>query len=94
MSVSAFHHIIQVFNVITDYDCINGIFRCYFFREYVGVFFLFQGDSGGPMTCYSENTPYLAGATSWGISTCSGDFPSVYARLTSFRSWISSYVSI
>ncbi|XP_052059242.1 chymotrypsin-like serine proteinase [Mytilus californianus] len=53
-----------------------------------------SGDSGGPMTCYSGNTPYLAGATSWGISTCSGDFPSVYARLTSFRSWISSYVSI
>ncbi|XP_052074219.1 chymotrypsin B-like [Mytilus californianus] len=52
------------------------------------------GDSGGPMTCYSGNTPYLAGATSWGISTCSGSFPSVYARLTSFRSWISTYVSI
>ncbi|XP_076107524.1 chymotrypsin-like serine proteinase [Mytilus galloprovincialis] len=53
-----------------------------------------SGDSGGPMTCYSGNTPYLAGATSWGISTCSGSFPSVYARLTSFRSWISTYVSI
>ncbi|XP_063447965.1 uncharacterized protein LOC134727514 [Mytilus trossulus] len=44
-----------------------------------------RGDSGGPMTCFSGNTPYLAGSKSWGISTCSGSFPSVYARLTSFR---------
>merc|ERR1711893_285547 len=45
-----------------------------------------NGDSGGPLKCGSE----LAGITSWGISSggaCRQDFPSVYTRISSFRSW-------
>ncbi|KAK3106139.1 hypothetical protein FSP39_013544 [Pinctada imbricata] len=44
-----------------------------------------MGDSGGPLVCRNN---ILVGATSWGSSTCSGDLPSVYTRISSFRSWI------
>jgi len=43
-----------------------------------------NGDSGGPLVCSSQ----LAGATSWGQSSCSPSYPSVYTRITYFRSWI------
>ncbi|XP_046580112.1 LOW QUALITY PROTEIN: chymotrypsin-like serine proteinase [Haliotis rubra] len=43
-----------------------------------------SGDSGGPMVV--GNT--LTGITSWGISSCSGSYPSVYTRVSSFNSWI------
>merc|ERR1712055_908325 len=48
-----------------------------------------NGDSGGPLRCGST----LAGITSWGISsfgTCRQDFPSVYTRVSYFRSWLQS----
>ncbi|XP_041355503.1 fibrinolytic enzyme, isozyme C-like [Gigantopelta aegis] len=47
-----------------------------------------SGDSGGPMQCRGE----VAGVTSWGISnsgTCLTTYPSVYARVSHFNSWIS-----
>jgi len=43
-----------------------------------------SGDSGGPVRC--GNT--LTGVTSWGVSTCSGEFPSVYTRLSVYASWM------
>ncbi|KAL4235593.1 hypothetical protein ACF0H5_003989 [Mactra antiquata] len=47
-----------------------------------------NGDSGGPLVCDGV----LAGATSWGRSGCHiggvVTHPSVYARITSFNSWI------
>merc|ERR1711976_835562 len=48
-----------------------------------------NGDSGGPLKCGSS----LAGITSWGISSsgiCRQDYPSVYTRVSHFRSWIVS----
>ncbi|XP_050418366.1 chymotrypsin-like serine proteinase [Patella vulgata] len=45
-----------------------------------------NGDSGGPMICNGM----LAGVTSWGISGCSGNYPSVYTRVSQFVSWINS----
>ncbi|XP_041355504.1 fibrinolytic enzyme, isozyme C-like [Gigantopelta aegis] len=48
-----------------------------------------NGDSGGPMQCRGK----VAGVTSWGISssgTCLTTYPSVYARVSHFNSWISS----
>ncbi|XP_067676542.1 chymotrypsin-like serine proteinase [Haliotis asinina] len=45
-----------------------------------------SGDSGGPMVV--SNT--LTGITSWGISSCSGTYPSVYTRVSNFYSWIQS----
>jgi len=47
-----------------------------------------NGDSGGPLVCNGQ----LAGVTSWGRSGCHTngqvDYPSVYARLTNFHSWL------
>ncbi|XP_071115166.1 chymotrypsin-like serine proteinase [Haliotis cracherodii] len=43
-----------------------------------------SGDSGGPLVC--GNT--LTGITSWGISSCSGSYPSVYTRVSNFYSWV------
>jgi len=43
-----------------------------------------SGDSGGPMICDG----YLAGVTSWGVSTCDGTFPSVYVRVSEYLLWI------
>ncbi|KAK6990617.1 fibrinolytic enzyme isozyme C [Biomphalaria glabrata] len=48
-----------------------------------------NGDSGGPMMC-GTNFQYLAGVTSWGVSTCSGDMPSVYTRTSAYNTWIAS----
>nr|KAG5695068.1 hypothetical protein BaRGS_032561 [Batillaria attramentaria] len=45
-----------------------------------------NGDSGGPATC--GNT--LVGITSWGISNCSGSYPSVYTRVSQFQSFLNS----
>jgi secreted trypsin-like serine protease len=52
------------------------------------------------MTCYIGSTRgdlYLAGATSWGISNsetgCLTTYPSVYPRVSSFDSFIKSFVT-
>jgi secreted trypsin-like serine protease len=46
-----------------------------------------SGDSGGPLVCGST----LVGATSWGQAQCNPSFPSVYTRISYFRSWIDSH---
>ena len=43
-----------------------------------------NGDSGGPLVCGN----LLVGATSWGVSSCSPNYPSVYTRLSYFYTWI------
>ncbi|XP_059146877.1 chymotrypsin-like serine proteinase [Physella acuta] len=48
-----------------------------------------NGDSGGPMLC-GPQLEYLAGITSWGVSTCSGDMPSVYTRVSEYVDWYQS----
>ncbi|OWF43505.1 fibrinolytic enzyme, isozyme C-like [Mizuhopecten yessoensis] len=48
-----------------------------------------SGDSGGPLVCRVDGKYALAGATSWGITTCEG-FPSVYVRVSKYLSWINS----
>ncbi|XP_064611633.1 LOW QUALITY PROTEIN: transmembrane protease serine 9-like [Liolophura sinensis] len=42
------------------------------------------GDSGGPLVCDGV----LIGVTSWGVDTCSANFPSVYSRVSHYRAWI------
>ena len=53
-----------------------------------------QGDSGGPLSCYVGGRWKVAGVTSWGISGCSPNYPSVYARVSYFRSWIQQNTGI
>ncbi|KAH9523386.1 hypothetical protein Btru_039898 [Bulinus truncatus] len=50
-----------------------------------------MGDSGGPMMCGTRKDE-LAGVTSWGVSTCSGDLPSVYTRISEYRTWLANYI--
>nr|XP_022327667.1 LOW QUALITY PROTEIN: fibrinolytic enzyme, isozyme C-like [Crassostrea virginica] len=48
-----------------------------------------NGDSGGPLVCNVNGAYVLAGATSWGITTCEG-FPSVYVRVSKYLDWINA----
>ncbi|PVD31918.1 hypothetical protein C0Q70_07344 [Pomacea canaliculata] len=49
-----------------------------------------NGDSGGPAACFRNGSRVIVGVTSWGISTCNGSYPSVYTRISKYRSWITS----
>ena len=47
-----------------------------------------SGDSGGPLVCGGDGDYTLAGVTSFGRVTCSTSYPSVYTRISAYRSWI------
>jgi len=49
-----------------------------------------QGDSGGPLTVLKGSTRVLAGVTSWGYGCADARYPGMYARVSSFQSWIAS----
>lgn len=52
-----------------------------------------QGDSGGPLTVVKGSTRVLAGVVSWGYGCADARYPGMYARVSSFESWISSKIS-
>ena len=45
---------------------------------------LLQGDYGGPILCGD----IVTGITSWGITSCSGEYPSVATRVSYYHSWL------
>ena len=48
-----------------------------------------QGDSGGPLVVNSgDNKWTVVGATSFGVSTCEGPYPSMFARISEFLDFI------
>ncbi len=49
-----------------------------------------QGDSGGPL--FLSGTKEQVGIVSWGEGCAQPGFPGVYARVSEYTSWISSYV--
>merc|ERR1719348_68853 len=53
-----------------------------------------NGDSGGPLVCKTGSSWTLVGVTSWGRAGCSTQSPSVYARVSYFRSWINQQTGI
>ena len=53
-----------------------------------------QGDSGGPLACKVAGKWKLAGATSFGVAGCRPAFPTVYSRVSYFRSWIQKVTGI
>lgn len=52
-----------------------------------------QGDSGGPLTVLNGSTRVLAGVVSWGYGCADSRYPGMYARVSSFESWISSKIN-
>ena len=51
------------------------------FKGPLGVETTCQGDSGGPLVVNNGSNKWtLVGATSFGVSTCEGPYPSMFAR--------------
>merc|ERR1711987_26938 len=46
-----------------------------------------NGDSGGPLVCKVGGEYKLVGVTSFGLATCSVNYPSVYSRISYFCSF-------
>jgi secreted trypsin-like serine protease len=51
-----------------------------------------QGDSGGPLTALKGSTRVLVGIVSWGYGCADAKYPGLYARVSSFESWINSTI--
>ena len=49
------------------------------------------GDSGGPLVMYMRKKPYLIGVVSYTGPQCSDSRPSVYTKLSAYRSFIERY---
>ena len=47
-----------------------------------------NGDSGGPLVCEMGGKWYLHGAVSFGMRNCPTTHYTVFARITSYKSWI------
>ena len=47
-----------------------------------------NGDSGGPLVCEMGGSWYLHGAVSFGMRNCPTTHYTVFARITSYKSWI------
>merc|ERR1712123_456548 len=59
------------------------------FKGPLGVETTCQGDSGGPLVVNTDDNKHvLVGATSFGVSTCEGPYPSMFTRITKHLSFI------
>lgn len=52
-----------------------------------------QGDSGGPLVRDVSGTRILVGLTSWGKECALFPYPTVFTRISSYRSWINGVIN-
>ncbi|KAL1777594.1 serine protease 48 [Sigmodon hispidus] len=50
------------------------------------------GDSGGPLSCYTDGVWTLIGVVSWGLQ-CGKPLPGIYVNVTYYQKWISVIIS-
>ncbi|PIO22822.1 hypothetical protein AB205_0095350, partial [Aquarana catesbeiana] len=53
-----------------------------------------QGDSGGPLVCKVQGVWYQVGVVSSGIGCAKPNFPGIYTQVTSYQTWISTYLDV
>jgi len=58
------------------------------FKGPLGVETTCQGDSGGPLVVNQGTKWTVVGATSFGVASCEGPYPSMFARVTEFLDFI------
>ncbi len=58
------------------------------------VFFVPQGDGGGPLVCEDQGYYELTGLVSWGFGCGRQDVPGVYVKISSFIGWINQIISV
>ncbi len=52
-----------------------------------------DGDSGGPLVFVQPGKPrYLVGLVSWGITSCNGENPGVYVKVSAYGLWVRSVI--
>ncbi|KAH3793633.1 hypothetical protein DPMN_147148 [Dreissena polymorpha] len=51
------------------------------------------GDSGGPLVCSVEGLYYVMGVISWGTGCALPGYPTVYAKVAAFQSWIETTIA-
>ncbi|KAH3795441.1 hypothetical protein DPMN_148992 [Dreissena polymorpha] len=51
------------------------------------------GDSGGPLVCSVEGLYYVMGVISWGSECALPGYPTVYAKVAAFQSWIETTIA-
>lgn len=52
-----------------------------------------QGDSGGPLVSKKGSQWVQSGIVSWGYDCALPGFPGVYAKVSGYQEWITSYTS-
>ena len=55
------------------------------FKGPLGVETTCQGDSGGPLVVNQGTKWTVVGATSFGVASCEGPYPSMFARFKRFQ---------
>lgn len=82
-SSSLFHHIIYGYILL-------GIYITW---HVTNLFFILQGDSGGPIVSKQGSVWIQSGVVSFGEGCAQPNRPGVYARVSNYQSWINQQIT-